>query len=69
MAKKKRLSTRIRTILKSAPATTKALKKSGSRIKKRFFTLIKKTKKSVKQMTRKVDRTVAKRIRSITHRR
>jgi hypothetical protein len=50
-------------------ATKKALKNSRMRLKTRFRALIKKTKKKMTGMTKKVDRAVAKRIRSITRRR
>jgi hypothetical protein len=50
-------------------ATMRAVKNTGRRIKKRWLTLINKTKQSVKRVTSKVDHTVAKKISSITKRR
>jgi hypothetical protein len=50
-------------------ATIRAVKKTGTRMKNRLMTLIKKTKQSVKRMTRKADTSVAKKISSIMKRR
>ena len=50
-------------------ASMRAIKKAGTRIKNRFITLINKTKKSMKRMTRKANVSVAKKISSITKRR
>ena len=50
-------------------ASIRALKNTRIRLKKRLSSLVCQTKQSVKQMTAKVDRAVAKKIRSITKRR
>lgn len=50
-------------------ATRKALRNSSMRLKKRMITLVSKTKNEMKGLTKKLDRTVAKKIRSITKRR
>lgn len=50
-------------------ASIRALKKTSMRLKKRLMLFMSKTKQSVKRMTAKMDRTVAKKISSITKRR
>ena len=50
-------------------ASIRALKKTSMRLKKRLVSLVRQTKQSVKRMTAKMDRTVAKKISSITKRR
>jgi hypothetical protein len=50
-------------------ASIRALKKTSMRLKKRLSSLVHQTKQSVKRMTAKMDRTVAKKISSITKRR
>ena len=50
-------------------ATMRAVNKTGMRMKQRLITLINKTKKSVKRMTRKANNSVAKKISLITKRR
>ena len=53
----------------SKTAIVRALKKVGTRMKRRLITFVNKTKQSVKQMTRKANVSVAKKISSITKRR
>ena len=79
--KKKRI--RIGTALKRAYSKTKkrvtknakksatihAIKNTSIRMKNRLITFINKTRKSVKRVTSKADRTFAKKIRSIVKRR
>lgn len=50
-------------------ATVRAIKKTSRRIKNRFITMIKKTASSIKRATRKADKSVAKKIRSLANRR
>lgn len=49
-------------------ATRKALKESSMRLKSRVAALVNKTKKKMTGMSKKLDRNVAKKIRSITKR-
>jgi len=63
-AKTKRILTKT-----NKSATMRAIKNTGKRVKNRFFTMIKKTKKSVQRMTRKANVSAAKKIRSIIKRR
>lgn len=63
-AKTKRILTKT-----NKSATMCAIKNAGKRVKNRFFTMIKKTKKSVQRMTRKANVSAAKKIRSIIKRR
>ena len=50
-------------------ATIRAIKNTGTRIKKRFLTMIKKSATSVKHVTHKANMSVAKKIRSVIKRR
>ena len=70
-ALKRAYSKTTRTFTKKArrSATMRAVKKTSKRMKTRLTTMVKKARNSVKRMTRKIDVSIAKKIRSITNRR